>query len=706
MVTLDVFGFFAQRLVELALNGLIPGLAITLLVWVTFRIWRPSAATKYTIWMTTLLLVVVQPVMGLIDLTPLSAVVTPSETRHSSGAPLPVEGSLPSAGALTAQSEAVPPPRSSLPAFDPVSVGDPAAGPLWRPLRLPHLISWFLLGAYLMGAAILLVQCLRSYLSLAQLKRTSNALAGGPRRLVETPLQAGRRRARLRSSNEITVPMVAGLVRPTILIPEGLHDQLSKDELEHVILHELAHLARYDDWTKVVQQVLLALLFFHPALHVICWQLDLEREIASDDWVIARRGRPRHGYARSLMRLVELALHRKRMRRPLVEGSAVMVKTQIERRITLLLDRKRSIGGQASRAALVAASSLLLVSGLVLIHFTPALARAIETPRAVVITAENATNLALHGVLDSRSVSLWAVDFHPDDSLLAGAGDDGYVWLWDLKTLEPLRERIKPARVGLVRDVTFSPDGTLLAAADLLGSVTLWRVDSLQQVGKAMRHDSGFGVNRLAFSPDGRLLASGSQFGDIVLWEVATQRRVGGPLRHGEVGICELAFNPAGTLLASGARDNRIVLWDVGHRQPVAEPLLETGTGTCGFAFSPDGSRMAGGSAEQIHVWTAQDRRFQGERLSAGADLSDVPLWEAVFSPDGRLLASAADNGVVRLWNVETRSPAGPALPTDLDGFYRHGMADVAFSSDGTLLATTNWGGDILLWGVAPHEPP
>src|SRR5687768_1568715 len=97
------------------------------------------------------------------------------------------------------------------------------------------------------------------------------------------------RRVRLRSSGQIATPrvLVAGFNNPVILIPQSLVAQLSLSELNQVYLHELAHLRRWDDWTNLAQQLLTAVLFFHPAVLWICRQLDLEREIAFDDWVIS-----------------------------------------------------------------------------------------------------------------------------------------------------------------------------------------------------------------------------------------------------------------------------------------------------------------------------------------------------------------------------------------------------------------------------------
>jgi beta-lactamase regulating signal transducer with metallopeptidase domain len=84
-----------------------------------------------------------------------------------------------------------------------------------------------------------------------------------------------------------------GLGRPVILVPQALISKLSDEELDQIVIHEHAHLARYDDWGRLVQALLEALLDLHPAVCYIARQIDLEREAACDDHVVACTGRTR-----------------------------------------------------------------------------------------------------------------------------------------------------------------------------------------------------------------------------------------------------------------------------------------------------------------------------------------------------------------------------------------------------------------------------
>jgi len=113
-----------------------------------------------------------------------------------------------------------------------------------------------------------------------------------------------RRRVCVRTSNQVRVPTAIGLLKPAIVFPRWVIDELSADELRQVMLHELAHLRRWDDWTNLAQQFVKALFFFHPAVWWIEKKVALEREMACDDAVLAETENPR-AYAECLTHLAE-----------------------------------------------------------------------------------------------------------------------------------------------------------------------------------------------------------------------------------------------------------------------------------------------------------------------------------------------------------------------------------------------------------------
>lgn len=113
-----------------------------------------------------------------------------------------------------------------------------------------------------------------------------------------------RRRVAVCTSARVRVPTAIGLLKPAIVLPRWVIEELSADELKQVLLHELAHLRRWDDWTNLAQQFVKALFFFHPAVWWIEKKAALEREMACDDAVLAEIESPR-AYAECLTHLAE-----------------------------------------------------------------------------------------------------------------------------------------------------------------------------------------------------------------------------------------------------------------------------------------------------------------------------------------------------------------------------------------------------------------
>jgi beta-lactamase regulating signal transducer with metallopeptidase domain len=145
------------------------------------------------------------------------------------------------------------------------------------------------------------------------------------------------RRARLCVSDQVSVPTVIGFVNPAIAIPRWLLHELSPSELQQILLHELAHLQRWDDWTNLAQKILKALLFFHPAAWWIEKQLSLEREMACDDAVVAETANPR-AYAECLTHLAEKSF----VRRSLALAQAALGRIrQTSLRVAQILDADR-----------------------------------------------------------------------------------------------------------------------------------------------------------------------------------------------------------------------------------------------------------------------------------------------------------------------------------------------------------------------------
>ena len=167
-------------------------------------------------------------------------------------------------------------------------------------------------------------------------------------------------------SDAVRVPSAIGYFRPMVVVPGWVLAEIPADELNSILLHELAHLRRYDDWTNLAQKVIKAVFFFHPAVWYIESQLSLEREMACDEAVLANNCNARE-YAESLVGLAEKSfLHRGVQ---LVQAAVSHV-SELKLRIIEILrpGRSQKVSGLASRAAVAAMSVTVMVAGYGVVH--------------------------------------------------------------------------------------------------------------------------------------------------------------------------------------------------------------------------------------------------------------------------------------------------------------------------------------------------
>lgn len=172
------------------------------------------------------------------------------------------------------------------------------------------------------------------------------------------------RNARLCTSGEVERPSVVGFFSPRVLIPASLLPSLSPAELDQVVLHELEHLRRSDDWLNLLQKLGLALLPLNVALLWIDKRLCLEREMACDDGVLRSTHAPK-AYATCLAAIAERGLaerERSRRRESSLALAAWERRSELSVRVHRLLGRGAVLAGWRGRVA-CSAVVLVLVGG-------------------------------------------------------------------------------------------------------------------------------------------------------------------------------------------------------------------------------------------------------------------------------------------------------------------------------------------------------
>ncbi|NLS98096.1 MAG: M56 family metallopeptidase [Planctomycetaceae bacterium] len=163
-------------------------------------------------------------------------------------------------------------------------------------------------AAYLIGVGLMFARMLLGFAGTRRLRRDAQRIDDA--RLLQS-IERRARQFHLRSAplvaycNRVAVPALAGLWRPMILLPTSLATGLTPEQLDLVVMHEMAHIRRWDNLWLVVQRVVESILFFHPAVWYVSRRMSLERELCCDEMVVGMAAR-RADYAESLLRVVEL----------------------------------------------------------------------------------------------------------------------------------------------------------------------------------------------------------------------------------------------------------------------------------------------------------------------------------------------------------------------------------------------------------------
>jgi hypothetical protein len=156
------------------------------------------------------------------------------------------------------------------------------------------------------------------------------------------------------TSEYARVPAAIGFWKRTIVLPAWALRELPPQDLNVILLHEFAHLRRWDDWTNLIQKIVRALFFFHPAVWWIEKRISVEREMACDDAVLAETANP-HGYATCLVSLLEKSLaHRlaQRQWQGSMAQAAVHRAREASLRLAQILDKNRPAATRVWKPAL------------------------------------------------------------------------------------------------------------------------------------------------------------------------------------------------------------------------------------------------------------------------------------------------------------------------------------------------------------------
>jgi WD40 repeat protein len=318
--------------------------------------------------------------------------------------------------------------------------------------------------------------------------------------------------------------------------------------------------------------------------------------------------------------------------------------------------------------------------------------------------------------------------FSPDGTRIAAGGE-----VWDADTGQKISEFRGSLNSGCGYGVACSPDGRRVATTNGRKGTVVWDAQTGQEIFTAKGHTDF--VHAVTFSPDGKWLASGGEDKTVKLWDTVTGQEAY-TFRDSAYPVYALAFSPDGTRLAAATGSwqpspppGEVKVWDVATHREVFTLRGHT-EAVWGVAFSRDGVRLASCSGVhmgpeakkpgEIKIWDA----VSGQEVLTLRNGHKGRIFSVAFSPDGKRLASAGQDGVVKIWGVQRPPPRGDTqgvavrptavqigVPGTVDREVRRfkghtgPVLAVAYSPDGgyALSCSGRPGGDrtVRLWDVA-----
>jgi len=298
----------AQISVERIFNAIPEGLLIALFAWALLRVLRrQNSGTRFAVWFLALLTVAALPMLGIFG-----------------------QGRTVTAG---------------------ISWGH------MRPaITIPIRWALFVFLSWTLGACVAMLRLAVGLLRLERLRRSCTAIVAADlnpvvRKTVDA-ITASSSFAlgpiTIATSESVRVPAAIGFWKRTIILPAWALRELPPEDLNVILWHEFAHLRRGDDWTNLIQKIVRALFFFHPAVWWIENRLSVEREMACDDAVLAETANP-HGYATCLVSLLEKSLSHRQWS---MAQAAVHRAREASLRLAQILDKNRPVATRVWKPAL------------------------------------------------------------------------------------------------------------------------------------------------------------------------------------------------------------------------------------------------------------------------------------------------------------------------------------------------------------------
>ena len=275
---------FAQALAWALLHFLWQGALLALAAMALFRVFRDSASARY--------------IAGIVTLAAMLAAPVATTMWIAARRDVAIAASAAAPAATFAA-----PPLSTLP----MTMAEPIAAPIAPTARAMSLTSLVLLS-WTLGVVVLSVRLFGGWITARRVARRVIQPTAPDVQAMVSRLAARlnlRRIVTVVESATVRVPIMIGWLKPVVILPTAVASGFTPEQVEALIVHELAHVRRHDYLVNLLQTMVETTLFYHPAVWWVSKRVRTERELCCDD--VAVTICDRLVYARALSDLAEMA---------------------------------------------------------------------------------------------------------------------------------------------------------------------------------------------------------------------------------------------------------------------------------------------------------------------------------------------------------------------------------------------------------------
>ncbi|RIK28913.1 MAG: hypothetical protein DCC56_14645 [Anaerolineae bacterium] len=340
-------------------------------------------------------------------------------------------------------------------------------------------------------------------------------------------------------------------------------------------------------------------------------------------------------------------------------------------------------------------------------HSGPVLSAAYSRSGAYIVTASQdktarvwkVENGELFGELRGHTNEVWSADFSPDVNFIVTTSSDGSVRLWS--TFIGVQIAEFRGHKGAVYSAEFSPDGKYLLTSSEDKTARVW--EASRAIGNFYFH--GNWLNDVDFSPDNKIFVTAGRDNKAIIWNIAdhnlsvftegpynlekylkiTSQNLATELLH-EDSVNSISFSPNGKFLVTSSGTEAII-WDVKTGNTIRKLIGHT-EAINSAKYSPNGELLLTSSRypdNTARIWNANT----GELLTSyyGPDLLGG-INDASFSPDGKYIVIAVNDGIASVWQVDTKKAEITSPVIELKG-HTQAVLSAIYSHSGRYILTS-----------------